>query len=79
MKFVNIKLLIPFVLLVVGCTSPVYERVVIKSVLISEDKDWAHTVVEFPNGQRRKRNGLWGEVGDEFFADRSTTTDQWNP
>lgn len=53
--------------LVVGNTK---EKVTI--VHINQDTNWipGFTVVEFPDGKRISRTGVWGQVGDKFTAVR---------
>jgi len=63
-------------LVVVGCGDPEIEyncqQVTIVVVNFSKESgihDWT-TVVEFPDGTRRHRQNKWGEVGDNFCAQK---------
>lgn len=52
----------------VGCNSEL-EDVTITST--NTDYKYGYTTVEFPNGQRKWRMRIFGEVGDEFKAKRA--------
>ncbi len=60
-----------------GCEGESYappppERVAIVYVGNDEETGYPdeYTIVEFPDGQRRFRFRVWGEVGDEFAASK---------
>ena len=79
------RLLIAAVLLVCSGCGPEFGPV--EPVIVVLVKTWSDhkghfnerlpgTIVEFPDGTRRWRAGVWGEVGDQFCAQKFLR-DRW--
>ena len=70
MRITTTIIVMVIVLAMSGCVSDSTELLPCKVVQIVPATNWIRgtTTVEFSDGERRRRLGVWGAVGDQFNA-----------